>query len=463
MRHLLPSSVVAVAVIAAACTPAVTPAPVASGPSATSTSAVAPPPPRHVTILISIDALRPVDLDDPSIQLPSLRALIARGARAKSAISVWPSVTYPAHATMVTGVAPREHGIVANGPLDPDLTNDGGWFWYAEDIHAKTLWQAAKENGLRTANVYWPTTVGAVFDWSFPQYWRAKVDEDDKLLRALATPHGLGDELRAAQRALPTEHRDDVARTDGAVFLLEKKHPDFLLLYLTDLDTVRHKRGPESDEAKATLAIIDRQIGRVVAATHDDDLRHTTIVVVSDHGFRPVSQFVRPLAYLASQGFVTFDERSGRVAHRAVAVSCSGGMADVVVTDATQLDAVKRAVDELAVDPKYGIEHVYSASEMASHGGGFPSAQWTLEAKSGFMFDCAAGGDVVGATSYKGTHGWPPELPEMRAVFLSAGAGVARGKTIPDVSLLDVAPTVARILGIPWALGPGHVLDAIFE
>lgn len=207
------------------------------GPSAPTRVAHAAAPRR--VVVISIDGLRPEYWRAPEehgAKIPTLRRLVAEGASGEL-VSVWPSVTYPAHTTLVTGVRPARHGIVNNLPFDPLGRNGDGWYWYASDVRTPTLWQRAAAQGYTTANVYWPVTVGATFDWSFPQIWRSKTDEDDKLMRALATPT-LFDEVRARFGRTPAEHRGDDARGDAAVHLLETKKPDLSFFYFTDLDTV---------------------------------------------------------------------------------------------------------------------------------------------------------------------------------------------------------------------------------
>src|SRR5215510_16411957 len=93
-------------------------------------------------VVISIDGLMPdayLDPDGHGLAVPTLRALVAGGAAARVR-GVMPTVTYPSHTTMVTGVPPRVHGIVSNQPLDPLGKNHDGWRWYAEDIRVPTLY-----------------------------------------------------------------------------------------------------------------------------------------------------------------------------------------------------------------------------------------------------------------------------------------------------------------------------------
>src|SRR5262245_31268743 len=141
-----------------------------------------------------------LDPDRNGLALPTLRRLVAGGAAAR-VHGVMPTVTYPSHTTMVTGVPPRVHGIVSNQPLDPLGKNHDGWRWYAEDIRVPTLYQAVEAQHGTAALIVWPVTVGARASVVVPEYWRAGGPDDQKLLRALSTP-GLLDEVARVDSTL---------------------------------------------------------------------------------------------------------------------------------------------------------------------------------------------------------------------------------------------------------------------
>jgi predicted AlkP superfamily pyrophosphatase or phosphodiesterase len=93
-------------------------------------------------LMISIDGLHPdyvLNADKHGIKVPHLRSFVIEGAYASGVVGVLPTITYPSHTTLVTGVAPAQHGILANLPFDPMNTNKDGWYWYAEDLRAPTL------------------------------------------------------------------------------------------------------------------------------------------------------------------------------------------------------------------------------------------------------------------------------------------------------------------------------------
>jgi len=142
-------------------------------------------------LLISVDGLKPeaiLDAQSHGIKVPNLRAFLVDGVYATGVHGVLPTLTYPSHMTILTGASPATHGIYSNTPFDPFARNERGWYWYTEDVKVPTLWDAAAAAKLKTANVYWPTSVGANITYNLPQIWRSGTDDDLKLQRALSTP-----------------------------------------------------------------------------------------------------------------------------------------------------------------------------------------------------------------------------------------------------------------------------------
>src|SRR5579864_867252 len=139
-------------------------------------------------LMISIDGLRPADIwdaDKRGLKVPNLRKLEAEGVYATGVRNALPTVTYPNHTTLITGVWPAKHGIANNQTFDPLQKNFGGWYWYTRDIKVGTLWDAVHAAHGKVASLSWPVSVGArSIDFDLPEYWRANNAEDMKLLRA---------------------------------------------------------------------------------------------------------------------------------------------------------------------------------------------------------------------------------------------------------------------------------------
>ncbi|HEV7359159.1 MAG TPA: alkaline phosphatase family protein, partial [Steroidobacteraceae bacterium] len=157
-------------------------------------------------LMISVDGLKPeyvLDADAHGLKIPFLRSMLRDGAHARGVSGVWPTVTYPSHTTLLTGLSPAEHGIYNNLEFDPKNTFANAWYWYAQQIRVPTLWQAAHEAGLSTASIGWPVSVGATaVDFLIPEYWRVArltdVDPSDALLvAAISRPEGLLQKMQA--------------------------------------------------------------------------------------------------------------------------------------------------------------------------------------------------------------------------------------------------------------------------
>ena len=111
-------------------------------------------------VMISVDGMKPeyvLEAEKRGLRIPFLRRLALQGTHAEGVIGVWPTVTYPSHTTLVTGVSPAEHGIFANLEFDPEHHFAESWFWYAAQIRVPTLWQVAHQAGLVTASIGWPS------------------------------------------------------------------------------------------------------------------------------------------------------------------------------------------------------------------------------------------------------------------------------------------------------------------
>jgi len=264
---------------------------------------------RPLLLMISIDGLRPdyvTAADAHGAKIPNLRRLITDGAYADGVQGVIPTVTYPSHTTLITGVWPATHGILSNTTFDPLRENQGGWYWYAEDIRVPTLWDAAARAGLSTASVQWPASVGARVTWNIPEFWRAGTTDDAKLLRAVSTPGLLAEleaELGPYPRALTVE--SDEQRGRFAARLLEKKRPNLLTLHLIALDHAEHMSGPFSEEAMATLERLDAVVGTLRATAESVAPGAAYLAIVSDHGFAKTTMQLNLFPEFRAAGLIT--------------------------------------------------------------------------------------------------------------------------------------------------------------
>lgn len=414
-------------------------------------------------LLVSIDGLRPIDVlqaHQRGLQLPNLEALLQRGAYASGVRGVLPTLTYPSHTTLITGVSPNQHGIGGNLTFDPVNKNQQGWYWYASDIRVPTLWDAAHAAGLTTANVHWPVSVGAPVDWNLPQIWRTGTADDRKLLGALATPGllpTLEKELGPYADGIDESLAGDETRTRFAVKLLETHKPDFMTTYLTALDHEQHVSGPDTPASRAVLERIDGLIGELVAAAqrvHPDGV----VAVVSDHGFLPVQQDVNLYRPFIKAGLVTF--KNSAVTDWQAMPWNDGGSAAIVLHDPANASVRARVaalLDQLQRDPAYGIDHVLEHPQLVVRGG-TAQAEWFVLFKPNYEMAITPDTPLPAVSHYRGMHGYDPALPQMRSTFLLAGKGVPAGKDLGEIDMRDIAPTLARLLGARLPQAQGKVL-----
>jgi predicted AlkP superfamily pyrophosphatase or phosphodiesterase len=417
-------------------------------------------------VLLSIDGLKPdyvIEADKHQLKIPNLRRLLKSGAYATGVRGVLPTVTYPSHATMVTGVAPARHGIYYNTSFDPMNKNQTGWQWYAEDIRVDTLWHAAARARMVTASVDWPVSVSAPVTWNIAQYWRATTEDDRKLLRALSTP-GLLSEAERACGAYPAGDDytvdADKKRADFIAWVLENKKPRFLTCYFGGLDTDEHQTGPYSAKTFESLERLDELVGKVWAAAEKSGGGRAVMCVVSDHGFVSTTREVRLNAALKEAGLIELDGR-GRVKSWLASGWGGGGTSAIVLKDARDeatRGRVRAVLERLAADPEAGVLRILDGEE-ARRIGGFPDAAFVLALKPGWGISGNLELPIVAPLARtSGNHGYLPELPEMESSFFIAGPGVEASYSLGRIDMRDIAPTLANLLGIRLANSEGATL-----
>jgi predicted AlkP superfamily pyrophosphatase or phosphodiesterase len=413
-------------------------------------------------LMISLDGLRPADVIEAQkkgLNLPNLTAFLKQSAYASGVKNVLPTVTYPDHTTLITGVWPDKHGIGNNEMLDPTGTNFQGWYWYAEDIKVPTLWDVVHATGGKVGSVGWPVSVGSLsIDENVPEYWRAQNAEDLKVVRAVSTPGLIGNLEKQTKLPLGAlfgeEPANDVGRTVYAIQIMADLKPQFMTVHLVSLDHYQHTYGPDTAESKKALEGLDADVGKLVAAAkavHPD----VTIAVVSDHGFAAVHDGVYLDRAFADAGLITI--ANGKVTDWQAYAWNAGGSAAIVLkdpSDAAVKAKVEALLNKLAADPKSGVARVIDAKAIAERGGS-PKATFWVDFKIGYSGE----GDFTISKTYdlKGTHGYLPDNKEMRATFMIAGPGI-KAKKLGEIDMRDIAPTLAKVLEVKLDKADGKPL-----
>lgn len=294
-------------------------------------------------------------------------------------------------------------------------------------------------------------SVGNGADWLLPEFWRpgSGHEVDLKLLKAVSTPHLVDDvgHWRGRPLAWPVTEQD---RMDAALFVLAVHRPDLLLLHLFDLDGVQHERGPMTPEALRAVEEADANLGRLLAALEKSG---ALFVVVSDHGFLPVSRQLRPNVLLRSAGLITVGA-DGKPTDWRASFHANGGTATLRLKDPDDAEARSRALSLFEAklhEPASGLQRILSASEAASLGG-VEEGAFVLDAATGFYFSGSLEGEWSNPSPSRGYHGYAPDRPEMTSSFLVLGPGLARRGDLGVIRMTEIAPAIAGYLGL--SLGP---------
>lgn len=372
---------------------------------------------RDTLLLISIDGFR-ADYLDRGVT-PRLSALAAAGVRADALRPAFPSLTFPNHYTLVTGLTPDHHGIVHNRIegdggkenfvySDARTTTDASW-WGGEPI-----WVGAERQGLRSATMFWPgsdVAIGGVR----PSYWKP------------------------FDRELSPDARVDTVL--GWLDLPAAQRPRFITLYFEQVDRTGHASGPDSPEVNAALATIDTALGRLFDGIAGRGLGETVnLIVLSDHGLAASSverairiddiidlQRIRPVTYGVVAGFAPA-ARQQRYA------------------DATLLQAHPHMQcwrrNKIPARFRYGRNtRIPPIVCLAAPGWVITNSEWLADRGNHFS---------------RGEHGYDPELPDMYALFVASGPAFRRGARVPAFDNVDVYPLMAHLLGIRPARNDGN-------
>ncbi len=432
-------------------------------------SHAAPAKDRHV-VLVSIDGFPAYLWNDPTLQVPHLRRLAAEGVSAKAMTVSNPSITWINHTTLVTGVEPRKHGVLFNGLLvrEGDGKPPKIEQWAPKDrmVFVPTLYDLAHAAGLTTAESDWVAVTDAeTITWSFAELPKP----DDPVVKEMIAA-GLASEEEIGWMQMGPNRKGvpflDAMWTRAAAFLFETHRPNLLLYHTLNTDYTHHVYGPRSGPGFTALEYADRLLGDLLASIDRTGLREkTTLVVTTDHGFKKVTKFVQPNVALKEAGLVR--GLGPTVASCDAYVMTQGGMAFAYVTDPSRREELIPKLKEIFAATE-GIAKVVDGEEGHSLGMPLPSenqgmGDLVLYAADGYAFrkEMHENKAVVPAVNYAGTHGYLNSDPELDGIFIASGAGIEKGVVLDRVRNLDVAPTLAKLMGLEFPEIDGRVLEEI--
>jgi predicted AlkP superfamily pyrophosphatase or phosphodiesterase len=358
---------------------------------------------KHYVVLVSLDGFR---YDYPrKYGAPHLLQLAAHGASApEGMLPAYPSLTFPNHISIVTGLYPEHHGIVGNSFWDPareqtyvytqtQFNSDGSWY------SGTPLWVLAEQQGMRSACLFWPGSEAEI-QGKRPSYY---LRFDDKY--------------------------DDEKRVDQVVAWLKlpaELRPHFITLYYSNVDHAGHNYGPDSDEVRAAVHHVDTMVGDLQAKIATLRLP-VDIVVVADHGMVTLQG-----------GPVTLSDYAD------LSQFHTEGSSLYPKPDAD----IQETYEEFLAHPDPRFK-VYRRADLPAylHFDANPREGDPVIVPSGPFIIRASGAE--GENKHRGGHGFNPRtMPEMKAIFFAAGPDIRPGVQLKPFENVNIYPFLAEILGL---------------
>lgn len=407
-------------------------------------------------LIISFDSIGDKELDRLA-QYPTISSFIKSSAVFRDVRTVFVSNTYPIHASVITGVTPGRHGVTSN--MQPFPKRYSAWNNREDNIRVKTLWQAAEEQGIKTAAVFWPVTAySKTISYNIPEVM-APPGKSQLLTSLKAGSVFLQIKMFLRYRKLLdgiNQPNLDNFSTACMADILREYNPGLALVHLTAYDSLCHKNGKDSDAVTKAYEAMDKNLAILLEAAGDRD-----VIIFSDHSQINVHTVVEPNIMLAELGLLSHNRSTSGDEYQAgesgCFIECCGGSA-FFHAGKLEMRQTEEVREKIAASEWF--RRFLSDDEMCEAGytsaaekppvnpssrtrpeGAYTSAAFGFCAKEGFCFD-------THASIYKGNHGYPLDMPDYKVFYIVRGSGFTPGTVTHGESLLDIAPLAAKLLGI---------------
>ena len=435
---------------------------------------------KHL-IVVSVDAMVFEDLEYCRT-LPNFKRVLDGASVIKRVKTIYPSVTHPAHATIMSGNPAGVTGIVNNIIFNPNSPDKDGGVWYnrLEEVKCETIFHAAKRAGLSTAAASWPMTSGGqeVIDYLVPCAldidFQGVEDNHVDVYRRLGAQECVIPIIEEAARLFTYDvHHPAVEEFQAycSKEIIKKFKPNLLLTHPAYVDNQRHAGGVFGDKVNHALEETDRWIGMLLDAVRDAGIEEETdFVILSDHGQINITRTISPNVYLADKGYIDIDEKGDVSSWRAFSQS-TGASAHIYLNepDNEKLEQeVYELLSDMADEGIYGFERVYTKDEVKEKYNLYGDFSFVLETDGYTSFGewvCRPSVRGYDASDYRygrGTHGHEPHKGP-QPTFIAKGPSFKEDCVIENGCMLNHAPTLARALGISLTEAMGKPVYEILK
>lgn len=418
-------------------------------------------------VLVSLDALAG-DEYELIRGLPGFSRLLARGAWCTQEQSVYPTLTYPCHASMMTGCTPGVHGVVNNHVFHPGAKLPR-WNFYATRLKKPALWDYANRVGKKTLSMSWPVSAGGAIRWSMPEMTPAKpkIWNGDSFIRQLGVFAKYGTPWFAIKNLLcrgglpkawflGRQPQLDECMLSAFLQALERYPFDIALLHVYGMDDAKHQHGVGSPQAHAFLKKYDAFVEKLLdyADAQHEKGNSVLLLITGDHSQRNAHSMIHGNLLLEQMGLCTVE--SGALTSWKAYVDSGDGMAYVYLNEladeSEKARTLARIRERFRAHP--GVAAVMEPEEFLPLGCD-PAAALVLEGADGYGFakgvagsENGVDGDGVSHDAPRALHGYLPTREDYRTLLLACGDGVRQG-SLPQMSIMDLLPTICKWMDIP--------------
>jgi predicted AlkP superfamily pyrophosphatase or phosphodiesterase len=378
---------------------------------------------KPYVVLVSLDGFKAEYLD--RLPLPNLRRVMRRGTRAKAMVPVFPSLTFPNHYSLVTGLHPGRHGIVANRFYDParktsyvytdsKIVSDGAWY------RGEPIWVTAEKQGMVSACFFWPGSEAPI----------------QGIHATMWNPYN---------GKIPNEER--VTTVLGWLQLPVERRPHVITLYFSEVDTATHEGPVEAPAVAQAVQSLDTSVGQLLDGIDALPIRDRVyLVITSDHGMVNTSG----AQTVALESLLDATDLSD------VITSFGGPVGNIHIKGG--VERARTLVEKMNAKLARGTAYVRADLPERYHYHADPRAgdivvvmdeSWSLIVPRPSPRNAAPGAAAARSEDdRRGAHGWDNAFPSMRAVFLIMGPGSREGALVDEVNNVDVYPLMTELLGL---------------
>lgn len=410
---------------------------------------------KHV-VVVTIDGFRPNFYLEDKWNTPNLKEMKKEGAHAYGVDGVFPSVTYPSHTTIVTGVYPARHGIFYNALFEKDEATKGQIYWRFDQITSPTLWEVTQNAGLKAASVNWPVSVGAptIFNISDVGAKGQKVMEDSTRPPGISTV--LKRELFGNASAIKVSIDKNVASI--AAWVIKTEKPNFMTVHLLGMDHEQHVHGRNGPEVEQAIIRADSAVGMIRKAIAEAGIKENTLLIVTgDHGFYDVTTTVSPNVWLKQWGLIESENSWKAKFHTA------GGGAFLFLKDKNDVATLNTVMSKLKALPDADKKYfeLVERKKLLSIGAD-PDVVLALTGMNGASFSAKTNALPVDKGK-GGTHGYFPNTRNIQTGFVAEGRGLRKQTRIAEMDLRDISAIVVEYLGLKMPTSEGELPGNLFR